>query len=702
TVDTNQTESPENYKILLSKIKQVGCGDSVGLGTLTLPIGSYIIEKVLTPSEGYNQALSQAIDEVGDLTTPLVNMISSWLEEVKCSDQLEGFYQRVDSLSKGLNGCFDFSDPDNPTIVGGCDLNTSNLEDSTYLSQLDHYYQAELGLVPDTSTQELKPFFTIFHKVFLRRYFDLTIYTPECSGIVMELPLSEVIDPKTVQLIDRDADLDYKVNPFVSLDRGFLTLDDSASIKTEFYPDLEGLAYGFFWECTPLSQAEMEQELNVLFSESDMIEDIQRDLGARNLTEVKDNFGDHFYIHLPDEAFLNKKIVDDTTEVREYLGVQNADEALLKIIYIHYKYLHPHMQGWHQPGTFNLMVHHMLKDSYNTNGLDNDSAEVAQLVYEGPLPKNDACGETMALTDGTFPRRPGAEETELAIDSLGASPQYYAEDLLYCWETQLSFIQAIAGQCPNDPILDSIDYEIGKSPSDQFDEQNDDDESVHDDHFDDGIKLGWFLRIFLGRKIKKASQKARSLQVAPGPEGGRDSELDDEPYYNINYNYHAVAEFLNCTDYKFAKILTPTDPLPLSSDFDANYELVNALYKPRDSSFIKYQVPSLYLITDISETNTWKPYQGKDRQYHPNGVWQEQLNGEIGQNRNPLVPFEYIKDPVYAFKYFEYPYEVTDPDTVTNQYRRLEIQTCYKDYDQADTCNVCGFGIVKCQVTRPN
>ena len=659
-IDELDTTSSENFKALVRNTISVACG-TYKVGKVTLSPGTYLIEKQLSPSDSFLASVQQAQDEVGDKTQPLVDMIADWLNDVQCSDSMEVFFNKVALLEAGLHGCWDSLG----TLQPNCDFNTDSLGSDSYFKLLDSYYQDELDLKQGVS------FFTNEHKIKLRRYVDLTLNTPDCKNIKIPIGFDQVLDPDNVHL-DSIPDEPIKVNPLVFLDKGIqavyddATIQNNALIPTQFYPDFEGYSYGYFWDCLP----SLDDIKKAMLTTGPLKDTIQKDLFTNSEpslsyspTNIIKAFK-QYAISLPNESMLNTLVIDSNTTIRDFLEVADTTEAALKIIYIHYEYLYPYMKGWRTPGTFNLMTHHMLTDVYTTDGFASDTAN-APLVYYGPEPRQNQCGGTMQLASGMMPEIPaGTARTRKLVE------QYYAIDLINCWETQLAYIKSISVKCPDALDLDSLYGESPYKVSDRFDEED----SRHDEHFDDNIRLGWLVRFFLGRKIRRASQKVRTLQVRP--ENREDPDLQDEPYIEIDFQYHAINEFLNCTGYRFAKILTPSDTLPLPED------IIN------DNTI--YSVPSRSVVD-------WVSYEGQYRGYYPDSLWQAQFVMGGGSTR-PL--FEYISDPVYAFKYFEYPQEVNSADTTDNAYRKLELNNCYKKYDTTGTCNICGMGIIQCNATK--
>jgi hypothetical protein len=468
----------------------------------------------------------------------------------------------------------------------------------TALKQVDTYYQAELGISAEDT------FFTKEHSVELLPLGDprpqqLVINSTCCKDMIISLDIPALFNCKDLALVDSDNSTKYEVNPYTTE-------------ENEFKPDFEGYAYSYFLGC-------ITEEL----------------LSREGWTASSGTYPTHV------------------------MPAKNDTDAL-KISFIYHRILKPNMHGWDQPGTLNLMVHHMLKDVYNTDGTNKDGA----IVQDRPLPNTDPCG--------------GEEQTDcITVDGVTKCKQYNCNELFKCWVSQLAYLKDMMGNlCPN-PSGATVNAESGSyNVSEGVDEGNGGDQSKHDDHINSNIKGNFIMKYIVKRKIKKMSKRFRDMQVgASDPESG-DFEPGENTQMKVgNFEYHLVKEFLNCTGYRFAKVITQKDSAPLQAD---------------SGSTVDYSWP---------RTGKEVAYAGADRPYTPSSTW------EARANNGTKNLFPYIKDPVYAFKYYEYE---------ESSFPSLEASTCYKDpnkcYDangqEVDccpdgNCNFCGIGIIKCSVTKP-
>ncbi|MES2389556.1 MAG: hypothetical protein V4543_16245 [Bacteroidota bacterium] len=328
----------------------------------------------------------------------------------------------------------------------------------------------------------------------------------------------------------------------------------------------------------------------------------------------------------------------DLTGGLQGVRIKPGDEAIVKAI--HDVILKPYMTGYDTPGTFNMMVYKMLTDSLQAAG--------------------------------------------------GAKSAFYDRERLFnCWLTQLNIIKQKTGLCPRTDIT-VPDTGLSGTISSSVDEQNNGDRGVHDDIVDSNIDMNWLMRWFFSGKIREASRRLRDAQL-PG-DSIPDLEEDVEPINN-KFHYNAAIEFLNCTGFHFAKVITKGEHGPLHEDSIAGFNYSDPGYlNPLSRNFRGYRA-------NISKTQA---LQG----YRPDSLFAVTYPN-ADDNRWLIQVFKGVKDPVYAFKYFNYK-EGNQP--------ALEVQSCfsnpnkYKDTDgqmkplcpsQPDSvCVYCGVGRIICDSTH--
>ncbi|MBD0256967.1 MAG: hypothetical protein ICV83_14710, partial [Cytophagales bacterium] len=596
---------------LISTDTTVSCSNrsSLSFNKLTLPPGTYVVEKQLIPRGGA-VVVEAAGEKIDAQIKPLSNLIKGWLDGVNCDKAIEGFYAKLRKLEFRID-----------SVKAICRGNASRC--GAAFAGLDNLYRAQ-GLAVDSAFFNADHDVAVFPRTGPAQ--QVTLTSTCCGNLVIPIDYTPAFAFDQVALRERagvpnpgSAASYYTVNPFLFAD----------STKTEFFPDFEGYAFNYFWECTPTGPA---------------------------LTAAVAGLGP-----IPESIYRGDVSMysGDTTLTATQQG-ERLEEARNKIRFIYHTILKPYMSGWATPGTFNLMAHHMLTDKYPCDGTTGDP----------PTPGADPCTGKSTVVCTT-------------IGDKKHCVQYNANDLFNCWVAQLGYLKDNLGLCPN-PTDASFADEAQQEPpyrvSDGIDSENKGDNSKHDDHVDSGMKGGFITKWIAKRKVKKLSKRLRTMQGAPDPDG-EGGDITDAEKIAANFKYHLVKEFLDCTGYRFAKVLTDAtaaEALPLTDDAESAFN---------------YQVPAAALSDTI-------PYKGRDRGYRPHKGWQATASGDA-ENLFPAT-----KDPVYAFKYYQYK-DGSRPE--------VEIATCYRDPNRCyvngqevpccpgvpeELCNFCGIGKVKCQVTR--
>ncbi len=563
----------------------VTCDGPMNFPSITLPVGTFMVESQLIP-RGQETIIDQNEERIAAEIQPLAGLLGGWLDDVKCDQDWQTLFDRVDGLQAELQeGAAQAVDP------------TKTPE------QVAAYYA---GL--DTKYSLPTPFFNASHLVIRDGTDAIKISSTCCQNLSIPMDYVPPFDLTILKVEDKDADEKYAVNPFI-LNNGDYS---------EFFPDFEGYAYSYFWDCVPGT--------NHVYS------------------------GEPYpaYTVAPEEAMFTGTPEEVT---------QQITEAQNKVKYIYYGIIQKGMKGWHVPGTFNAMVYHMLADQYTTDGMDSED----KVVYNKPANYVDECGNEQypAFTLSASGQR-NFITNEASIPTTGAADvdgkrrqvtsQYYPEELFKCWVNQLSIVKEMYKEILPCPEAFPSGINLEGSPF-YLSGRIDDEGGNHDPHIDGNIPRNFFIRWIVRRKVKKISRRMRNMQVgavgSEGDEGGEANLIKD-----INFDYHVVKEFLNCTGYRFAKVLTDYNPTPLAPD---------------ENTEVTYTVPNEPLgnVADHKEELIEKvtPYNGDPlRGYQPKGDFIIIMSSDTLFNR--------IKDPVYAFKYYEY-VEYSEP--------QLELLTCFND-----------------------
>lgn len=299
--------------------------------------------------------------------------------------------------------------------------------------------------------------------------------------------------------------------------------------------------------------------------------------------------------------------------------------------------------------TFNLMIYHMLtddmKDYVKNPYLEKEKENGGIISIKKNDTKVDGCGN---------------------VESEGWGNKIYTPSkLLECWKNQLDNLKSsIRGGFDIADIqnLQNIDFK-GQT------ENNPSNQGVTTGSIINKVsrEVPWLLRRIVKRRLKRKlnsylEKKKRSLV----------NSSTDEPF-----EVNIVKDFLGCTGYSFVKILTAYDPEPLQAD-KANTEYnIEDPHKPdfeKDPNIKEYVPihPFLYNIKGVSSesyfspTSFFKKTGTFDYYYFSLSDWEPKTSTDE-------VLFPRIKNPIYAFKYFEYPEEGT-PD-----FQGMELKTCYSD-----------------------
>lgn len=352
--------------------------------------------------------------------------------------------------------------------------------------------------------------------------------------------------------------------------------------------------------------------------------------------------------------------------LHECYKLGNPDSDIAKASKDFYDY----MRGWHEPGLFNQMIYHMATDSYEERGCVADAG-------------------VRCANKGTFIDKYHTCDIPTASDPVN-NAAYTVDQLTECWDPLV--LQLVNEICVEKYKLN--DQNAEDTVSDNYDEQDPKAPERHDDILSkDNIKnfvIRWIAIAKIRRKIRK--QKVS--------EDGSAKEEAEKQKNNLPY------QFLKCTGYTFADILNPDRKPEIKSEF----EDLSAEFDGDISN-------GEYNKQRIEGKEDWS-YFGLE-----SGYVDPPTDPDATPVRGVLKDlFGSIKDPVYAFKYYEYK---------SYSYPQIEGQVCYRDpnlcrvvdaegnstYDaegkeilkaccgnntngEPIPCNFCGIGYVKCPYTK--
>lgn len=639
--------NPGSTDILTIMASQpVSCTNRITrFASIMLPAGSYIIEKQLI----YKGQVNTITDKSELELTPLANIVKNWLKLVTCSKKFDEFYKKITHLQEGLEAAGALN-------AAGVATPGPRRSDPTgaivTFALLDIEYRTDLATAGvNTSTVS---FFNKGHELRRDGVDAIVVGAACCKGLRILLGGISPFDCSDVKLVDVGANGKYLVNPFF----------DKIPSKTEFFPDFEGYAYAFYWDCVPRKQ------------DSDIVDDIRNATPTNGIegypkTIYEPRLTDDLREFFPE---LNNKQYDALVgPIGDARKKARLDTIKYKVTYIYRKILKPQMMGWETPGTFNSMIYHMLTDVYTTDGITKDDKP----VKTKPAPLTDECNQTIfpAFDNSTPPKYISTQaafntfldgDVEL-IYNREKTTHYYCADLFKCWVNQLGFIKelAVAGgalKCPTGEKMD-LQPAVPNKPSPRIRE----DGGAHDSQFNDHIKGGWLIKWLFGRKIKKLSQQIEQMQTPNLSQDAIDDGIEPrDRTVNVAGNYHLVSEFLNCTGYRFAKIITDYDSEPLQEDKDATYTYLTGTNALGAESKVRN-----YPVTPPTVTLPLTTYSGTPLvKYKPLDEWQVWVDRKQPGNVPSQQILRSLKNPIYAFKYFHYKEE---------EFPQTEVITCFAD-----------------------
>lgn len=354
------------------------------------------------------------------------------------------------------------------------------------------------------------------------------------------------------------------------------------------------------------------------------------------------------------------------------------------------------MKGWPE-GTFDAMVWHMLNDQYDATN------------------KAEAWVDTRELPE--FECAENEEELEVLYPSVNYYDPYYPgnankmrkKHVQYnCYDLKeclYSILYAVPSYCEGETggnsyaLFDAEELENDEdgviTPGDQMDQKDEDDgegNNTHDDFLDQerGFTLNP-MKIIERRQIRKLSEEFDDMEreavedfFQEEPALDEDGEVitdpGGDPIMTRSLNFHFVDMFLECTGYKFAKILTPFDPNPLPADARSSYSYhttdsyINNIYAGNGTESrelllnegIKLETYNAYDFSGIDETYKYKAYSN----------WLSEGQAEEGSSLLEKK-FKYIPNPVFAFKYCIYPDAGEFPE-FEGRYCFDDLNDCYQ------------------------
>lgn len=686
--------------------------NTFSLGTIELPAGSYSVQKVLHPKNDPQITITQVDNSVKDQTKLFVDAVTRWGEELECDFKPQLFISKLRHIADSLNKIK--SDYANKALdnLGRTRLaNLSNFllgRDTTFFT-LEH----GLELFPDASS----PNMMIFTSSCCRLTAPIRFATAfNCDSVGYRHTQASVLANYANQFSASMTSTDpnaFFVNPYLGRHPEL----------TEITPDLEGFAFEYLWDCVKPA----DSLKYTLASDTNSIID-------QHLRFVRILNGDRWRVRCIWDKFLRpfmpgylitgtfnlmvNKMLLDTIPCdgigRRYL----VDTAGRGIVY-NEKPVVEEFPIYESPdSTFNSCQQKM--ESHCSSRVDTINRFAFHNFKE---PTRTKLGFIQSKEGGCK-----AYDCRVLFNCF-LTQLNYVRNQIGC------SIGSENGVAPNqvkfetsgNPPRNFGSNDGNANISQGVDDENEGDRSVHDNHLNNNIKFKkpWYMgrkkynrilrniknsmanivRQSQGQPTNTGSVGSTSDNVNCDPslaEDNEDSEdMDPDVNKNISIpdnicdtencdldpdcikckkcteldnsdsttvkvkpeiNYHLVHEFLNCAGHRFAKILTDDDANPFIRDMEpnANYSV---------PAFENYQPPvAQYNVWTMGLAGGLSYYEGKPRNYRQlDHQWHAKAKASGGNS------FEYVNDPIYAYKYFEYTIDL---------FPELEISTCFRNPNQ--------------------
>jgi len=669
---------------------------TIDFGLVTLDPGTYYVQKTLVPSDTVNAQIVESEDNMRALIEPFFQWVVDRINLIDCEEELRYLYNDIyyfgSLVHNGANGgnglniggggtgdggviipfgnsgftgppCTDCSglpyalkrkDVSDPTLVPP---NPDEFLDY-YVPNIDSYGINIAYVNPDGTSGIIEDYVdgSLGNKIPVRLYFS----TPCCKFDVpvnytpgFRVPTKEALEQFKYNLFNPsitdngNSDLDKQVNNSVHYyDEALLDVTAPPTVPFTLQPN-----YKFLTETGD----------NFLYTET-------KD-AAGNVTAVGIDHGDAYPLDF--EGYAISMLYECKSSGDSTYEMQEAQDAVYRF-----------MRGWHKPGVFNQMVYHMVSDNYGEIGC------------QSRLDENGVGGPDF-LENGGSNEEAGAANTVIPDNkyhicdiptTTGKLPgaQYSITELAECWEALV--IELVREICI-EPL--QLQADANNNIAENVDEQ---DEDELDEHFDENIK-NFIVRWISKKKLKKKIRQA-NINGSASPEEAANMQKGN-----------LVNMFLECTGYAFADILTPVEEgsiatiasnyTDFTSDFDVDGAgdpvLENGAYNSKRLLELDGTTPVHSIAGPLWSNFTLKPTPTELHQLgyldpsHTDYIGPTDLgfiNEYLDQSLESIIAtparqtrvmhdlFPNIKDPVYAFKYFEY----TD-----GTFQSLEMQTCYRD-----------------------
>ncbi len=623
-----------------SSIKNLGGGSgdiTIDFGTVILNTGTYYIQKTLVPSDEIKVAVVTAEENIGKLIKPFFDWIENFSNRIDCEEEMQFLYNDIFHFGKLIHDQQLISSATITTNAEGIPLasvkfSCDNCSQETTLFRgkdpndpkapdefMDYYEQNKesygITISYFNSEGDLKVIdFAKRNSLGNIKPVKVKFTTPCCEFEIPILFTPPFRTPPNEAVIDYKAEFHEDV-----IESIFYYNEDSENPLTDVNPNNE---------INPNPNFILDTERVITYNSS------EGNYESLDLEKTEGSYALDFEGYAISMLYECKKGPDPN-----YTREQAAEEIYL------------HLRGWHRPGVFNRMVYHMATDKY----VCDPNAE-PELVTD--TDGNDAPRSNYELCD--IP-----EEVEKIEGT-----NYSIQELVDCWEP---LVLALVNElCVGAfELNDNADDNVASSYDDRRDSQ-----PSAEEEFSDNINnfiIRWISKPKLIRKLR--SQNASGSAGANSDDAEKEGGAKDEAKKELE---NLANTFLKCTGYAFADIIDQNQELPMNGEGEDFVERAHPIlpepYTIYDRNRLSY--PG---IEDADGNNNWSGFNLKIGETiprdHTSYTAEEQLiidEGGTVDIRGGIVEefFPFIKDPIFAFKYFEY---------IDGSYPILEAETCYRD-----------------------
>lgn len=650
-------------------------------GSISLPIGSYYIQKTLSVDESVAIGVEKGADNASRIINPFTKWLSKSADKVDCEKEMNYLYHDIFEFGKRVFNNSLASDiiiqTDGQKVASvkleciGCSQEEitfkskkdPSVEDEEPADEfLDYYigHEEEYGLdvfyvdaqgdtqLIDYRTQNnlsgIKPVQVIFR-------------TPCC---IIEVPV--VFTPP------------FKTPPLSALQ--MYRADQSILFQAEESADY------FAGGTSSFSFSNNDNSIN---PNPAYLTD-----GANNFTYVEDEEGEATALDNTKAYALDLEgyAISMLYECQNTIDPNYTRETAAETIY-------SYMRGWHRPGVFNQMVHHMVFDKAKGECSISERQKGENTLQSGSS-KYDTCNT-----------QDNGKKFDDAI--------YDAQNLVDCWESLV--IEIIERECVGNLEINGVN---GGVVGEEYDNRGGNSRN----ELRSGIR-SFILRLLSGRKIRRLIRRVRNQNISGDGNVGSSAAAEDEATEEID---NLVKTFLECSGYAFQYIV------------DRNKTKAETRAEITEIATEKNKPELLELIKDFEEDKRYNRLRLIPPGRPNDTIWNRfTLRGKIDTDgdyinvvnnlpEDEIDPSKFLAiekffgpifDPVYAFKYFEYEdgtFPILEAETcyrdpnicidisidpITGEPKREEFGCCGEDAQgNPIPCNFCNTGFLVCEETK--